>query len=181
MSEHKPEKLGLARLEEGRLQADLERALTDKLLAQGDLGSALVQHFEDGAKLMLPTLNDIDRTLMRAERPVYQSPQELESLLSLDMIGDISVEGMRLNELLDSGSASVQERSILKRGLVFLRRKMYVEAAEWWTLNRPKDALTNPRFYCLATLLLAFTYQLSGQAALAQGAIQEAIQARKLI
>jgi hypothetical protein len=181
MSEHKPEKLGLARFEDGRLQADLDRALTDKLLAQGDLGSALAQDFEAGARLMLPTLNDIDRTLMRAERPAHQSLQELESLLSLDLVGDISVEGMRLNELLMSGGASVHERSILKRGLVFLRRKMYLEAAEWWTLNRPKDALTNPRFYCLATLLLVFTYQLSGQAALAQGALEEAIKARKLI
>lgn len=178
-NEDKPEKPGLARFEEG--QADLDRALTDKLLAQSDVGGALARDFEAGARMMLPTLSDIDHTLMQAEQPVYQSQQEIERLLSIDSVGDIAVQGIRLNELLAGGNTSIQERSIMKRGLLFLRRKMYAEAAEWWTLNRPKAALENPRFYCLTTLLLAFTYQLSGQTALAESTVQEAIGARKLI
>jgi hypothetical protein len=182
MSDEIPEKPGLARFEEGgRLQADLDRALTDKMLARADVGGAVARDLEAGTSLMLPTLSDIDRKLTEAEQPVASSQTDIEKLLSIESVGDIAVEGMRLNELLDHGSISIQERATVKKGLLFLRRKMYPEAAEWWLLNRPKDVLSNPRFYCLTSLLLAFTYQLSGQTALAQAAVQEAVQARKLI
>jgi hypothetical protein len=175
-------KPGIARDEEGgRLHADLDRALTDKLLAQSDAGGALARDFEAGANLMLPTFDEIDRRMAQADRTPQTTAEEVESLLALDSVEDLKVEGMRLNDLLDHGDISPQERAAIKRGLVFLRNRRHAEAAEWWTLHRPKDALANPRFYCLTSLLLAFTYQLAGQTQLARTAAQEAVAARRLL
>jgi hypothetical protein len=174
-----PEKPGLTRSEEGsRLYADLDRALTDKLLAQSDLGGALARDFEIVAELNLPTFGDIALT---GALSGPQSHEEVESLLSIENVGDIAVEGIRLNELLDRGGMLANELLILKRGLLFMNKKMYSEAVEWWTLNRPRDEFSNPRFYCVASLLLALTCRISNRTAQADAAIQEAIRARKLI
>lgn len=178
MSEEKP---GLSRAGGGRLQADLDRALTDKLLAQGDVGGAFLQDLEAATNLMMPTLSDIDRSLAQVEQPIELSLDDIETLLSPDSSADIAIEGMRLHDLLGQGGTSIQERATLKRGMLFLRRQMYPEALEWWQLNRPKDPLANPRYFCLTSLLLAFTHQLAGDAALAQSALQDAVQARKLL
>lgn len=168
--------LGLARFDrtEDRLQADMERALTDKLLAQTDVGSEIMRDLEVSASLSLPTLADIERSLS-PEVKTPESREEIEGLLSLEKVGDISIEGMRLNDLLGrAGGASLEERSILKRGLLFLKRRMYPEALEWWTLNRPKDFIEKNHFYCLLTLLMGLTYRLSGDDESASAMAQEA-------
>ncbi len=181
MNDERIEKPGLARSDDRRLQADLDRALTDKLLARSDSAEAFVREFEANTSLQLPTLADIDRTMARVESPTSESNPSLESLLSLDSVGDVAVEGIKLNELLNQGDITLQQRAAVKRGLLFLRRRLYAEAAEWFLINRPDDAASDPSFYCVATLLLAFTYRLSGQTSQAQDALQEAVRVRKFI
>ena len=159
---------------EARIRADLDRVWSDGLLAHTDAGAVLARDLEAAANLALPLPSEIDEALSRVEVKVATTQQEIEQLLSLDRVGDIAIEGMRLNELLDRGANGVEERAILRRGLLFLKRRMYVEASEWWILNRPKGDNTNSRLYLLLTLLLALTYRLSGDEALAQAAIEEA-------
>jgi hypothetical protein len=171
---------GIGRAEDDRIQADLDRAITDKLLSSSDAGGSLAKEFEANISLSLPTWAELDR-VQDSEADSFRSNQDLQSLLSLDSVGEIAVEGMRLNELLARGGASLEERSILKRGLLFLNHRKYNEAVEWWLLNRPREPFENPRLYCLATLLLSFTYQLSGQMGLAKSAAQEAREVRKLV
>jgi hypothetical protein len=62
------EKYGLSRAsaeDNGRLEADLNRALADKLMAQFDVGSALARDIDVAASTLMPTLDDIARTLDR--------------------------------------------------------------------------------------------------------------------
>jgi hypothetical protein len=187
MSEHeyswaeaKPEKPGLSRGgDERSLQADLDRMVTDKLMAQVDSGTTLARDLESTMALSLPTFDDIESIINKG----VSAPDSTQvgELFDLDMLGDITVKGVRLNELLDGDGASIQERGILQRGLLFLRRRMYPEAAEWWTLNRPKDHIVNARFHCLLTLLLALTYEWAGDPKRAQAAKEEAMQIMKLV
>lgn len=171
---------GIARAEDDRVRADLERALTEKFLAQGDQGSMLAREFEDSVSVALPTSLEIDRAFEKEPSSV-PSNQDVQSLLSLENLGEISIGEMKLNDLLDRGGASIEDRAILKPGLLFLSRRRYSEARDWWLLKRPSEPHANPRLYCLATLLLAFTYQLSGDRAHAQEAIEEARKIRPLV
>ena len=176
------ERPGLARADTlSRIDSDLDRVISDQLLARADMGDALARDFEASMSMMLPSPSDIDRALLQASDMAPSAPQEIESLLSLDRVGDVAVEGLQLNDLLQREGLSIHERTTLNKGLLFLRRKLYSEAADWWTLNRPKDALADPRAYCVLSIMLAFTYHLSGQTDLAKAAAQEAHQARKLI
>jgi hypothetical protein len=173
-------KYGLSRAEDdrGRLQADLERALADKLMAQFDTGAAVVRDIETNAGLFMPTLEDIRLTLDR----VQQEPPALADLariLESDGVGDLTIEGVHLNELLGRGGASVAQRKVLRTGFQFLHRKLYAEAAEWWTLNRSQDRFSP--FYCVLTLLLAWTYQLQGNQIAARAAADEAAACRKFL
>ena len=177
----RPDGPGLARVaQDDRLQADLDRALTDKLLARADVGGALARDLEASSALVLPALSDLDQRLKEAEVPTPQSRDEIESILP-GSFGDIAMEGVRLNELLVRGGASLQQRSILKRGLLFLGKGLHAEAADWWMLNRPREPLEDPRFYCICTLLLAFTYQLEGKTQAAEVVACEAAKVHKLI
>jgi hypothetical protein len=144
-----------------RIMADVDRVFEDNLLARTDVGLLLAKDLAV-ANMSLPSPSEIDQAFNRLQADAVQSQQEIEQLLSLDKIDEISIDGMRLNEFLDVGITGVEERRMLKRGLTFLKRKMYAEAAEWWLLNRPEDDLTNNRLYLLLTLFLALTYKLSG-------------------
>jgi hypothetical protein len=171
---------GIARAEDDRVRADLERALTEKLLARSDTGAALAREFESSVSLALPTSLEIDRAFEQGPSTV-PSNQDVQSLLSLDNVGEISVGEMKLNDLLARGGASLEDRAVLKPGLLFLSRRLYAEARDWWLLKRPEEPYSNPRLYCLTTLLLAFTYQLSGDTAHSQEAIEEARKIRPLV
>jgi hypothetical protein len=177
----KPEKPGLSRGggDERTLQADLDRMVTDKLMAQADSGATLARDLESSAALSLPTFDDIESIVNQGISA--SDSTKVGELFDLDTLGDVTVKGVRLNELLDRGGASIEERAILKRGLVFLRRRMYPEAAEWWILNRPKDYIANARFHCLLTLLHALTYEWMGDLERAQTAKEEAMQTMKLV
>lgn len=171
-------KPGIARHDESdgreRMRADLDRVWADGLLAQADSGSALARDLTAMADLHLPLPAEIDRALGRVEAEAGISEQKIEEMLSLDRMGDITVAGMRLNELLDRSGAGAQEREMLRRGLVFLKRQMYAEAAEWWTLHCPASEGANSRLFLLLTLLLALTHRLSGNERLAAAALERA-------
>lgn len=155
---------------EARIIADLDRVFTENLLSQTDVGGMLAKDLA-AANMSLPALSEIDQVFNYMQAEAVPSRKEIEQLLSLDNIGDIAVEGMRLNELLDNGITGVEERKMLKRGITFLKRKMYAEAAEWWLLNRPEDDLTNSRLHLLLTLFLTLTYKLSGDEAAANASL----------
>jgi hypothetical protein len=157
---------------QAKIRGDLDRLFTEKLLAQRDSGEAFTRNLA-AANLSLPSPSEIDQALNRLQSQ-EPSREEVARLLSLDHIGDITVDGMRLNELLDNGIGGAEERKMLKHGILFLKRKMYAEAAEWWRLNRPENELINGRLYLLLTLFLVLTYKLAGNEAAAQSALQEA-------
>lgn len=168
--------LGRLGTDEGKIRGDLDRLLTEKLLAHADSGEAFARDLAT-ANLSLPPPSEIDRALNRLQSQ-EPSQEEVAQLLALDNIGDISVDGMRLNDLLDSGIAGADERKMLRQGMLFLKRKMYREAADWWRLNRPEDEILNGRLHLLLTLFLALTYKLSGDEAAAQSALSEARRSR---
>jgi hypothetical protein len=155
------------------MQADLDRIWTDGLLARVDTGSTLARDLQSMADLHLPLPAEIDLALSRIEAEAGISEQKIEEMLSLDRVGDITVEGLRLNELLDRSGTGAGEQEMLRRGLVFLKRKMYAEAAEWWTLHCPSSDGVNHRQYLLLTLLLALTHRLSGNEPLAAEALDQ--------
>jgi hypothetical protein len=136
--------------------------MTDNLLARYDPGAALARDLEATANLALPSPSDIDGMLDRFGTDVVSSSEAVAELLSLDRIGEISVEGMRLNELLAGDAGAIEERKMLQPGLLFLRRRKYAEAVEWWTLHRNDRGADNSRAYLLLTLLLALTFRLAG-------------------
>lgn len=158
--------------DEGKIRGDLDRLLTENLLAHADSGEAFARDLAT-ANLSLPPPSEIDQALNRLQSQ-EPSQEEVAQLLALDNIGDISVDGMRLNELLDSGISGAEERKMLRHGMLFLKRKMYREAADWWRLNRPEDELLNGRLHLLLTLFLVLTYKLAGDEAAAESALSEA-------
>ena len=157
-----------------RMRADLHRVWADGLLSQVDAGSALARDFQAMAELHLPLPAEIDQALGRVEAEAGISAEKIEEMLSLDRVGDITVAGLRLNELLDRSGEGVREREMLRRGLMFLKRQRYAEAAEWWSLHRPASVELNRRLYLLLTLLLALTHRLSGNESAAAAALERA-------
>ena len=98
-------------------------------MAVADVGAAVAHDFEAEASLALATLTDIDRALDAAGEHAAGTQQEMERLLAIETLSDLAAEGQRLNDLLDRGGISIDERSILKRGLLFMGRGMHREAA----------------------------------------------------
>lgn len=168
-----PGRLGV---DEGRIRGDLDRMFSESMLAQADPGEELTRALS-AVDLSLPSPSEIDRALNRLQSP-EPSQEEVAQLLALDNIGDIAVEGMRLNELLDSSVLGADERKMLRHGVLFLKRKMYREAAEWWRLNRPEDGPVSGRLHLLLTLFLVLTYKLAGDEAAAHSALGEARRSR---
>lgn len=162
--------------DEQKIRGDLDRLLTESLLAHADSGEAFALDLA-AANLSLPSPSELDHALnhLQSQEP---SQEEVAKLLSLDNVGDITVDGMRLNELLDGSITGAEERKMLRHGMLFLKRKMYREAAEWWRLNRPEDELLNGRLHLLLTLFLVLTYKLAGEEAAAQATLNEARSSR---
>jgi hypothetical protein len=152
-----------------KIRGDLDRLFTEKAMARADTGEALMRDMA-AASVSLPSLMDIDRALLTDE----PSEKEYDRLLALDDVNALNVDGVRLNELLDRGVTGGEERKMVKRGLEFLKRRMYSEAAEWWLLNRPEDEVMNGRLHLLLSLFLVLTHKLAGDEAAAQAALGEA-------
>ncbi|HEX8118820.1 MAG TPA: hypothetical protein VF521_16200, partial [Pyrinomonadaceae bacterium] len=108
----------LGRLDTGeqKLRGDLDRLLTENLLAHADSGEAFALDLA-AANLSLPSPSELDQALNRLQSQ-EPSQEEVAQLLSLDNVGDITVDGMRLNELLDGGITGAEERKMLRRGVL---------------------------------------------------------------
>jgi len=166
----------MSRESQAKIRHDLERVFTENLLAQTDVGDTITRDLA-AADMSLPSLAQIDHSLGQLQGP-EPTQEEIMQLLSLDNVGSIAVDGMHLNELLNGGITGAEERKMLKRGLLFLKQKMYAEATEWWLLNRPEDELTNSRLHLLLTLFLVLTYKLSGDEVAAQTTLLRARSSR---
>jgi hypothetical protein len=151
---------GLARAAEAGLQRDLDAMFADRFMARSDAGNAIALDLDASAGLALPTLGDIQLFSANNDAPMYQSLQQIEALLSLTKISDLADEGSRLNNLLDQGATTIEERTILRRGMLFLRRRMYREASDWWMLNLPQNK--SAPFALLLQLLQVITLRLQG-------------------
>ena len=151
---------GLARGPGAGAQIDLEAVVADRLMARSDAGAAIALDLEMSAGVDLPRVADIAGVEGTEGALAHESLRQIEALLSLDRIGELAEEGSRLNQLLDRDGATLGERKILRRGMLFLRRGMYREAEEWWTLNQPPDA--NAPFHLLIQLLQVLTCKLAG-------------------
>jgi hypothetical protein len=179
--EGRPEKprLSHAAGEERSLSADLDRMMTEKLMMQADAGLAEGKNLDYSAGLSLPTFDELETIVSQGMAKTDSAPSA--DVIDPDTLGKLTVNGIRLHELLDRGGTSQEERAVLKSGLLFLSRRMYREAAEWWMLSLPKDHIANARFHCLLTLLLALTYEWSGDAERAQAAKEQAMQTMKFV
>lgn len=161
----------LTRSEPGsNVRAQLDRVLTEGLLAHTDVAQALAKNL-NSATLSLPSAAEIDQALGRLAPDPVATAADIENLLSLGDLSDMEVAGMRLNQLLENRP---NEQRMLIRGLAFLKRKMYGEAAEWWLLNRPPNAAADPKLHLLLTLLVVITYRFAGDHARAQPYLIEA-------
>jgi hypothetical protein len=161
--------------EENRLKVreDLDQMFIDKRLAQIDAGK---QRTEELLAIRMDVLSPAElqkhSNLLQAD--FFSSPEIIEELLSLDKIGDIAIEGRTLKEILDNGITSPEQRKMMQTGIIFLKRRKYKEAVEWWLLNRPENTPTDSRLHLMLTLFLALTYKLSGNEEQSNSALLEA-------
>ena len=156
-----PRAAGLAR---GGL--DAESALSGGLtraadpLAHAEPLSLLTRALEqDLAGPLAPA--ELEAALARGADAAAPSVGQLEGLLALADTGSAAVEldGITLGALLDRDAAVA---TILRRGLAFLKRGKFAEAAEWWSLHRSQLDPTKQRLDLLLLLLEAFTHTLAG-------------------
>ena len=161
-SSHDPTRPGIA-LGRSGVQADLAAALSDRMMARADAGAAIVRDLDARTGVQLPSLGEIERAVSASSSAADDQLRDIEALLSLDKVGNLLDEGSRLNQLLDRGAASVEEQSMLRHGLIFLRRGMFREAEEWWNLNLPPASTS--AFALLLKMLLVLTLRLAGHEA----------------
>lgn len=95
--------------------------------------------------------------LSRMEAEQAPSLASLERFLD-DSSSAVRLEGIALGELLGEG----KDTKIVRRGLAFLRKGRYVEAVEWWRLNRQSLSTNKEKMSLLLLLLECFTHQLVG-------------------
>lgn len=165
---------------ERRLQAALDRAWSDRLLAQSDAGKALTRDLAALSDLGLPAPSEIEAALGRLTPAGddVSSKEGVERLLALDRVGDVVLEGMRLNDLLAQGLGGPAGRQTIEVGLKLLRGKKYQEAGEWWALKRTPLAGTDSQLELLLTLLLVLTYHIAGDQRREQAELARARQLR---
>jgi hypothetical protein len=155
-----------------KIQEDIDRLFAQNMLSKVDAGEDLAGEL-NAINMALPSLGEIDRVLDLPQLDSFSSNEKIEQLLSLDKIGDIEIEGIRLKEILDNGVTSAEEKKIIRRGIQFLKHKMYREAIDYWSLNMPPGH-TNKRLHLILTLLLALAYNLSGNVSEARNALRSA-------
>jgi hypothetical protein len=149
---------GLARMDDelAREQASATHAMMD----QSDALLTRVMERDIGGSLALAELGG---ELMRADVERGPSLDALDALVA-GQGGGAEIEGIVLTRLFDRSGDDVR---VLKRGLAFMRHKKWAEASEWWSLQREAHA-ERPRFELLVRLFELWTYDLSGQRALAE-------------
>jgi hypothetical protein len=114
------------------VRQDLQRIRAESLLARQDSAQELTRSLD--ASLAEPlVLGEISMGLERLEAQAVPSFSELEGLLAAPETTGLTMERNLLAELMRDGG---ETRSILRKGLVFLKHRRYPEAIEWWTLHR---------------------------------------------
>jgi hypothetical protein len=102
--------------------------------------------------------SELEGAITRLNAGSALSLDELEGALTLDGKGAM-LEGIRLMDFLDRGGA---EFELLRKGIVFLRRKRYGTALEWWSLNRQRLRPDQGKLELLLLLMEAYTQRLAG-------------------
>ena len=100
---------------------------------------------------------DLRDALVRVDARTDPTVAELEGSLTLDSA--LALDGISLAELVDK---SGDDMKIIKRGLTFLRKRMFAEALEWWSLHREKLSPSQDRLALLLLLMEGFTHRLAG-------------------
>jgi hypothetical protein len=100
---------------------------------------------------------DLRDALVRVDARTDPTVAELEGSLTLESA--LALDGISLAELVDKSGDDVK---IIKRGLTFLRKRMFAEALEWWTLHREKLDPSKERLSLLLLLMEGFTHRLAG-------------------
>ncbi|MBK8920272.1 MAG: hypothetical protein IPM81_02005 [Saprospirales bacterium] len=105
------------------------------------------------------------------EESVSHLGNELATMIEAG-IEKLSFEGLHLQDLLSANQNKVQ--NALKIGCRFLKSKKYVEASEWWALQRGQpESLQSPKAELLFLLMEMFTHRLAGQTKLAELASEQ--------
>ena len=132
----------------------LDRIVTENLLARSDAGIEDLLARDLAGPLSPGDLRD---ALVRVDARNDPSLADLENSLALESA--IAVDGITLAELIDKSGTDLK---IIKRGLLFLKKGMFAEALEWWTLNRENLSPSQDRFGLLLLLMEGFTHRLAG-------------------
>lgn len=130
----------------------LARSITESLLARCDADAEALLARDIGSSLALDELRGAVERVDRSE-PIVS---ELEDALRRE--ATVALDGIALSELIDPGGGDMK---MIRRGLVFLKNRKWVEALEWWALQRAR-ATSHDRRGLLLLLLEAFTHRLAG-------------------
>lgn len=132
----------------------LDRIVTENLLARSDAGIEDLLARDLAGPLSPGDLRD---ALVRVDAKNDPSLADLENSLALESA--IAVDGITLAELIDKSGTDLK---IIKRGLLFLKKGMFAEALEWWTLQREALSPSQDRLGLLLLLMEGFTHRLAG-------------------
>ena len=132
----------------------LDRIVTENLLARSDAGIEDLLARDLAGPLSPGDLRD---ALVRVDARNDPSLADLENSLALESA--IAVDGITLAELIDKSGTDLK---IIKRGLLFLKKGMFAEALEWWTLQRENLTPSQDRLGLLLLLMEGFTHRLAG-------------------
>lgn len=88
--------------------------------------------------------------------PSVPSVETLIAMVDSGSAAEVTLEKISLGSLFGKG----REANIVHKGLLFLRRHLFAEALEWWTLHR-QDSASNERFDLLLLLMEMYTHQLA--------------------
>jgi hypothetical protein len=131
----------------------LDRSVADALLARFDAGVDDLLDRDLGGAL---ALDELRAAVARVDR---SDPTVAELERSLTDEAALALDGIALSGLIDPRGA---DRKIVQRGLALLKRGLWSEALEWWSLHRASLDPSRERFALLLLLLEAFTYRLAG-------------------
>lgn len=152
-------------------RGDLERAKSDAMLAQQDAAAELTRDLELAASAPLSPA-EIDGALDKLDGQQIPSMDQLEQFLSAGEGTELTLEGVRLSDLLEEG---VDAREILRKGMIFLRNRRYGESVQWWSLQRERLDRPDGRTALLLLIMEMLTHVLAGdldQAARLRGQVR---------
>jgi hypothetical protein len=157
------------------VREDLDKMLSESLLARQDAAAELTRDIEEAVRAPL-ALAEISEVVNRLEGPVLPSFNELKDLLVSPEARGLEIEKNLLTDLLREGT---EGSTILKKGLTFLKHRKYAEAVEWWSLNRGGVDPATSQLHLLLLIMECLTWHWSGNLARA-AAVREQVRASPL-